>query len=103
MKKTNYFKTIIRCEHNDEGDLDFYMNRGDKEYFLFTQNFRGVVYDFYKRGVSIRKAIDHSEAGTIALLHKTMDKLFKVIRYVEKDESISVFNRTRMRNERKWA
>ena len=103
MKKNNYFKTIIRCEYNDEGDLDFYMYRGEEEYFLFSQNYRLNVYDFYGRGISVEKAIDHSAAGNSVTLHKTMDKLFKVIRYVEKDESISVLNRTKMRKERKWA
>ena len=103
MKKNYYFQTTIRCEHNDEGDLDFYMSRGDEEYFLFTQNYRSVVYNFYKSGVVIRKALDHSQAGNHALIHKTMDKLFKVIRYIEKDASISVLNRTMMRKERKWA
>ncbi len=103
MKKNNNFQTTIRCKCNYRGNLDFYISRGDEEFFLYTQNFKNIVYDFYKRGVGIRKALDHSQAGDYVALHKTMDKLFKVIKYVEKDECVSFLDRTQMRKERKWA
>lgn len=83
----------IYCKKNN-GNLDFYMIYDKKEYYLFSQTYKRGVEDFYKQGVFIDKAIHHGIGKKDCSIHKTMDKLIKYIKYLEKETNVIILKKT---------
>ena len=74
---------------------DFFMSVDGKEYYLFTQQQRKGVGDFYKGRVPLDRAINHGIGRKDYAIHRTMDKIMMQIRYVEKENDIKVLRKTR--------
>lgn len=74
---------------------NFYIADGKKEYYLFSQKYRGVINQFYSKGVTLDRAIKHSEGKGGQVLHHTMNKLKLYIKYIEKEYDIVFLNSTR--------
>lgn len=86
----------IYCKRNEYSqDHDFYLMDRNTTYYIFSQKFRKGVEDYYKNGVLLNKAIDHSACKKDCAVHRTMEKLKLYIRYIEKENGIIVFNKTR--------
>ena len=87
-------KTSVYCVEKTYGILTFYLKQGRNDYFLFNQNFKSGVYDFYSKGVILDKAMQMSLARHDYGILKTMEKLPIYIKYVEMEENIFVLRNT---------
>ena len=94
-------RTKIYCRTTDAGVQSFYLVHRGEEHFLFSQDYRTSVRNYYGRGVPIDRALNNPRAGENTALRKTMEKLPSYIRYVEKEYGITVLEQTRRREERK--
>ncbi len=93
-------KTIIYCEPTQRGIHSFYLLSDGKEYYLFSQNYRKGVHEYFSRGVYLRDAMNYSRTHNDSALIRTMSKLPIYIKYIEKEFGIEVLNQTKKRNRR---
>ena len=77
-----------------KGKQSFYLIDGGQEYYLFSQNFRKSIKDFYSSPISIDRAIDFS-FGHSSAVRRTMEKLRVYIPYIEKEYGISVLRKSK--------
>ena len=87
-------KTYIYCKEKTHGMHTFYLNYGDNDYFLFNQSYKVGVNDFYSKGVILEKSMQTSLAHRDFGILKTMEKLPKYIKFIEKEEGIYVMKNT---------
>lgn len=93
-------KDRIYCVPSAKGVHAFYLQTEGEDYYLFSQNFRKGVHDYYKNGVSVDRALDFSFGGHDSAIARTMEKLPSYIRYVEKEYGVRVLKQT-VRRDRK--
>lgn len=87
-------KSKIYCAHKD-GKHIFYVLSGTKEYYLFMQEYRRGVGEYFSRGRTYSDAIDFSKAkGNFAVIN-TMKKIPSHIRYTEKLYGLVLTNKER--------
>ena len=58
VKEDFKMKATIFCRPTDKGVHTFYLNANGTEYYLFHQNYRKGVSEYYSNGVSINEAIN---------------------------------------------
>lgn len=87
-------KNIILCRTTAKETQNFYCLANGKEYYLFSQNYRKSVKEYYRTGVTVDRAIDFSASEGRAL-RRTMEKLRVYIPYAEKEYGISILNKTK--------
>lgn len=92
-------QTIIYCSVNNSM-LNFYAKCDGGTYYLFSHKFRRGVYNFYKCGIPLNKALDHSKSHFDTALMKVMDKMPSQIAFVEKDYGISIMTKKHSKNKR---
>lgn len=91
--------STIYCKTTAKGVQSFFINVNGETHFLFSQNFRRGVKDYFERGVRIDEAINFKRAnGNSAIIH-TMEKLPSYIRYVEREYGMEVLKRTARKNQ----
>ena len=89
----------IYCATTSKGIQSFYITANGETHFLFSQNFRRGVKDYFERGVRIDEAINFARAkGNNAVMH-TMEKLPSYIRYVEREYGMEVLRKTARKNQ----
>ena len=91
-------KTMIYCETPKKAVHDFYMLNEGEIYYLFSQNYRKGVQDFYHKGVRLDESLDYSKAHKDTAIERTMSKIPMYIKYIEKEYGIEVLKRTKKRN-----
>lgn len=91
--------TTVYCKRNKNEMLDFYIEEKGEKYYLFPQKPYKGVENYYKKGVSLEKAINHGLCGKDHMIHKVMSKLPAYIRYVEKEYGIAVFEQSKRKLE----
>ena len=69
-------KTRIYCKTIAKGQQAFYLVADNKEYYLFTQNYRVSVKEFFSSGISIQESMNYTNAHSTAV-RNTLDKLSK--------------------------
>ena len=84
--------TVICTAPPGEG-LRFYLDVGDTRYFLFNQRYRSGVERYFKKGVSLNTAITDKTARDDCV-KKVISKLPFYIRYIEKENDITLLNQT---------
>ena len=63
-------KTNVYCLTTDKGVQNFYLEACGETYYLFSQNYRRSVKEYFDQGVHIDAAIDFSRAHhDTAILH----------------------------------
>jgi hypothetical protein len=77
----------------EKGKQSLYLKTNGKEYYLFSQNYRRSVKEYYSTPITVDLALDFSYARGHAV-RRTMEKLRSYIPYVEKEYGISVLNKT---------
>ena len=87
-------KTSVYCLTTDKGVQSFYLEAYGETHFLFSQNYRRGVKEYFGRGVHIDAAMDFSRAGRNSAVLSTMTKLPSYIKYVEKEYGIQVLRQT---------
>ena len=91
-------KSTVYCTLTDKGVHTFYLVAEGQEYYLFRQNYRRGVNNFFRDGVNIDRAIDFSKARHDDALIRTMQKLPMYIKYIEKCYGVEVLRATAKRN-----
>lgn len=91
-------KTTIYCKSTGHNIHSFYLVNGNEEYYLFSQEYKQRVQEYFACGVYIDEAIDFSRSNRNSYLLKTMKKLPKYIRYIENEYGVYVFNKTKKKN-----
>ena len=82
----------IICKQDTYGTHKFYVEYQGQEYYLFSQKFKSAVQEFYGAGVNIKRALDHSKAHRNPNLHRTIEKLYSHLAYVEKEYDVKILN-----------
>ena len=88
-------QTKIYCKTLSKGMHSFYLNHDGMDYFLFCQNYRKGVNDYYKNGVRFEEARDYSKAHHDTAIIRTMDKIPMYIKYIEEENNIQVMDKTK--------
>ena len=88
------------CRATDKGIHTFYLNANGNEYYLFHQNYRKGVSEYYRNGVSINEAINFGRAKRDYALMRTMQKIPMYLKYVEKEYGIQILNQTIKKNKK---
>ena len=92
----------VFCEMNNEKWSDiFYLLMSNKEepIWLFTQEHRNGVYNYFRTPRTISEASNYTKSINNGGLRRTMDKLPKYIKYVEKEYEINVFGKNKRRKQ----
>ena len=90
----------IYCRTIDKGV--FYLEIGNDSFYMFSQPYRKSVKEYYRNGVVIGCSFKCSKACGDAAITRTMDKIPKAIRYIEKEYDIVILDQTRRKNEQKY-
>ena len=87
-------KAKIYCLTTNEGTQSFYLRAAGESYYLFSQEFRRGVKDFFSSELPLDAAIDFSRAGKDRAVIRTMKKIPAYIKYIEKEYGIEVLRKT---------
>ena len=87
-------KTIIYCRTVEKGVQAFYVKVEGKTFFLFRQNFRKSVKEFFVKGVMLDKIGSYEGVHSSAVRH-TLDKLPAYIQYIEKEYDVAIYEKTK--------
>lgn len=90
----------IYCKTTSQGTSTFYLKTTKGEYFLFNQNYRKGVNDYYRKGVSLDNATNYSKSKFDSAIIRTMSKIFMYIKYVEKEYEVEVLKQTIKKNKK---
>ncbi len=90
-------KPVIYCVKNN-GIHSFFMFFGKEKYYLFCQNYRKGVQEYYSKGVSLNESINFSKSRNDSAIIRTMSKLPMYIRYIEKEFGIEVLEQTKKKS-----
>ena len=93
-------KTKVICRKTNEDTLTFFVSVNGKEYFLFNQEYRQSVKEYFKNGLDMRSISKYSNAYS-QVVQKILDKLPPYIHYIEKEYEIAIFEKTKKKTERK--
>lgn len=84
----------IFSKTTEKGKQSLYLRTNGKEYYLFSQDYRRSVKEYYSRPMSIDRALDFSR-GEGRAVRRTMEKLRIYIPYVEKEYGLCVLSKTK--------
>ena len=93
-------KATIYCRTTDRGIHTFYLRSKGCDYYLFRQNYRRGVDEYFRSGVVLERAIDFGKSRQNEAIKRTMQKLPSYIKYIEKEYEIQILNKTIKRNAR---
>ena len=93
-------KATIYCRATDKGIHTFYLKSEGHDYYLFRQNYRRGVDEYFKGGVILERAIDFGKSRQNEAIQRTMQKLPSYIKYIEKEYEIQILNKTIKKNAR---
>ncbi len=91
-------KTNVYCLTTDNGVQSFYLEACGETHYLFSQNYRRGVKEYFGQGVHIDAAMDFSRARNNTAVLNTMRKLPSYIKYIEKEYGIEVLRKTARKN-----
>lgn len=95
-------KATIFCETTAKGINTFYLSTDGQRYYLFNQDYRKGVQEYFGRGVSINEAMNYSRSHNDSALVRTMSKIPMYVKYIEKEYAIEVFEQTKKRNSKNY-
>lgn len=88
-------EATVYCKADTNSKQHFYVQFNGSSYYLFSQNFRRGVQNYYGNGVKLNRAVDHSKANFDSAIMRTMRKIIPHVRYIEKEYDIQILNRTK--------
>ena len=86
-------KATIYCRATDKGIHTFYLRSEGCDYYLFRQNYRRGVDEYFKGGVILERAIDFGKSRQNEAIQRTMQKLPSYIKYIEKEYEVVIFDK----------
>lgn len=87
-------QTKIFCRTVAKGKQSFYVMVNGETYFLFMQDYRVSNKEFFQNGVRIDDLNKFAGVHSTAV-RNTLDKLPMYIRYIEKENGIAIYERTK--------
>ena len=91
-------KSTVYCTPTDKGIHTFYLVIEGHEYYLFRQNYRKGVNEFFRDGVDLDRALDFTKSRHDEAVIRTMSKRPMYIKYIEKCYGVEVLRATAKRN-----
>lgn len=91
-------KATIYCEPTSKGVHSFFLITAEEKYFLFSQDYRQGVHDYYKKGVLLEEATNFSKSHRDNAIRRTMTKIPMYIKYIEKEYGVEILEQTKKRN-----
>lgn len=89
-------KPTIYCKEKTKGMHSFYIiTDNGLEYFLFSQNYRKGVQNFFGKGVRLDQARNFAKSNKDSAIMRTMHKIPMYIKYLEKEYGIEILEKTR--------
>ena len=82
------------AERWKKGVQAFYVKVKGERYFLFRQNFRRSVKEFFANDVMLDKIGAYDGVHSFAV-RRTLDKLPAYLQYIEKEYGIEIYDRTK--------
>ncbi len=76
-------KERVFCKPTDKGIHSFYLKTSDGIYFLFSQDYRKGVQNYYSRGVRLDESFNYGKSHGDSAITRTMGKIPMYIRYIE--------------------
>lgn len=95
-------KATIFCETSAKGIHTFFLSIDGQRYYLFNQDYRKGVQEYFGRGVSINEAMNYSRSHNDSAVVRTMSKIPMYVKYIEKEYTIEVFEQTKKRNSKSY-
>lgn len=95
-------KAIIYCETAEHGVHSFYLLNEGQKHFLFSQDYRKGVQEYFGKGVTLKQSMNYSKTHNDSALVRTMTKIPVYLRYVEKEYQIEVLEQTKRRNSKNY-
>ena len=89
-------KTKIYCA-KQSGKNQFYVSANGQEYYLFSENYRRVIGNFFSKPLMYGEAIDFSKAKGNFYVMNAMKKIPSCVRYIEKYYGIVLTNKGQKR------
>ena len=90
-------RNMIYCEPTQQGVHSFYLITRGEKYFLFSQNYRKGVQEYFSKGVPLADSRKYAKTRNDRALIRTMTKLPMYIRYVEKEYEIELYEQAKKR------
>ena len=79
--------------------LHFFLQANNEIHFLFAQSFSEELYDAFKNGVTLDKALDFATAKRNKSISRVIDKLPSHLRYIEQEYGIEIFRKSSKKKE----
>ena len=79
--------------------LHFFLQANNKVYFLFAQSFNEELFEAFRNGVTLDKALDFSMAKRNKSILRVIDKLPSHVRYIEQEYGIEIFRKSSKRKD----
>ena len=99
-------KSKVYCKSTDKGTHSFYLVHNSEEIWLFNQNYRKSVQDYFGRGRTIDESIkaykvrSRDGARKDRALRRTATKIPLYLKYIEKEYEIQVMEKTKRRRKK---
>ena len=90
--------TTIYCVPTEKGIHSFYIEACGETHFLFSQEYRRGVNEYFRGGVHLDAAFNFSRAKGDSALMRTMEKIPSFIRYIEREYGLEILRRTAKKN-----
>lgn len=91
-------KATIYCEPTAKSVHSFFLITSGTTYFLFSQDYRKGVHEYYKNGVRLDEATNFSRSHRDNAIRRTMTKIPIYIKYIEKEYGIEILEQTKKKN-----
>lgn len=91
-------KTMIYCEPTERGVHSFFLVNDGHEYYLFSQDYRKSVQEYYSKGVLLNESMDFSRSHKDSAIVRTMSKIPMYVKYIEKEYGIEIFEQTKKKS-----
>lgn len=99
MKKARVFCESYYDFDKEQAYQDFYLTYNGHDYFLFRQEYRKGIKEYFGRGgVELDRALKNNWNKLDTAVIRTIDKIPNYIRYIEKQYDIAILNKTRKKS-----
>lgn len=75
-------------------EQSLYLKVNGREFYLFSQNYRRAVKEYYSTPITLERALDYSCSNGLPV-RKTMEKLRAYIPYIEMEYGVNVLKKTK--------
>ena len=93
-------KAVIKCFVLEKGKHTFYVYLNGEKFYLFTQNYRKSVHNYFKKGVLLCDALNFARVCDNNALCRTVTKLTPYLKYVEQEYGVAIFEQTKQKQVR---